>query len=174
MNIPLDLRSMVRDSFELGKLFLNFLCFRQCSCLYKRILTWNLDIQNKQKGSWSTSSEMWGLESKPTLPPLADGIRGEKVWCENHWFRRSSRILSTLKSYSTSSLHQSLLKKHSSIIMNPCGSCRQVFSTGLNYIFTLVSFRSEYLEGRHLAFPLNNIIFPKSSKQGSCIWNSCM
>lgn len=51
MNTPLSLGSLVREGFGLGKLCLNSVCFQQCSYLYKRILTWNLDIQNKQKGS---------------------------------------------------------------------------------------------------------------------------
>lgn len=43
------------------------------------------------------------------------------------WFRWFLRILSTLKIYSASSLHQSLLKKLNSIVMSQSRSCRQLY-----------------------------------------------
>lgn len=50
-----------------------FVCSQQRSCLYKRILTWDLDIQNRRKGSCWICSQVWDLACKPTLLPLADG-----------------------------------------------------------------------------------------------------
>lgn len=104
---------------------------------YTRIITWNLDIliHNRQQGSWSTCSKVWGLESKPTLLPFAAGL-GD---LQGIFPLKKKSILQALCS-------NPCWKKLNSIIMNQSKSCRQVLSNGLNHIFTLVSLRSDSVE----------------------------
>lgn len=163
MSTPLDLGWKVREGFELDTLLLNYV-FSSAAGFIKGSLCSIFIYKTNKRGAdlFEARCDVWSPNPFCCLLPTAPEGREHnfKTTC----FRRSPRILSTLKSYFTSSLQQSLLKKCNSTIMNQCGSCRQVFSNGLNYIFTLVSFRSENLEEEKCSFPPNSIICPKSSK----------